>query len=432
MWLITPIGFFSVVQKPGDKRAGTLTVRSRVRSDLAALKEHDLPGLGAITESTDTDYRFRATAPRNEVSAAMARMIDRLDYSNFKSEVERRQGQARAKLYHEVWSVLYSLQTDPAFDGFVQGDGSSTLGGFHWKTVAPKSPDESVCIVRLGGEGGEIRLLGIPTGASWKFRVEVEQTALFDLIDDGDPLSVVERPWVSTWRSALKQLDTYPWVQLQPLEVHENFVSKVHQALQTRRKKGLSIPWDEWLGVLQPFHSDREHFSRQVDEPPSERDDRLGSGFASQVSAVAGKPILASLNVTTDLLRKFSSDALGRRGDFMAGKIDGPTAQARDIEQARALADLFIGRGPMASDYFVQPWNSAEQLGQWLVDTYKMQSTPDESVFVHLVMLINGIFREMDFITDNDLDMDDQIWRLDGLIEIYAHAFTGIPYPPTE
>lgn len=115
MWLITPVGFFSIVQKPGDKPKGTLTVRSRVRSDLAALKQHFLPGMGPIQESHDTDYRFRAVAPRSEVSAAMARMVDGLDYSNFKSEVAKKQGHKRASLYHQVWDVLYHLQTDPAF-----------------------------------------------------------------------------------------------------------------------------------------------------------------------------------------------------------------------------------------------------------------------------------------------------------------------------
>lgn len=115
MWLITPVGFFSIVQKPGDKQKGTLTVRSRVRSDLAALKQHYLPGLGPIQESHDTDYRYRAVAPRAEISAAMARLVDTLDYSNFKSEVAKKQGKQRAGLYHEVWDVLYKLQTDPAF-----------------------------------------------------------------------------------------------------------------------------------------------------------------------------------------------------------------------------------------------------------------------------------------------------------------------------
>ena len=115
MWLITPFGFFSIVQKPGDRQAGTLTVRARLRSDLAALGKHVLPSLGVIEESTDTDYRFRATALRAEVSAAMVRLVDGLDYDNFKAEVAKRQGHVRSNLYHEVWSVLHRLQTDPAF-----------------------------------------------------------------------------------------------------------------------------------------------------------------------------------------------------------------------------------------------------------------------------------------------------------------------------
>lgn len=44
MWLITLIEFFSIVQKSGDRQAGTLTVRARVRSDIAALKQNYLLG----------------------------------------------------------------------------------------------------------------------------------------------------------------------------------------------------------------------------------------------------------------------------------------------------------------------------------------------------------------------------------------------------
>jgi hypothetical protein len=45
MWLITPFGFHSVVAKSGDKHDGLLTIRSRVKSDLEALKEF-VPSLG--------------------------------------------------------------------------------------------------------------------------------------------------------------------------------------------------------------------------------------------------------------------------------------------------------------------------------------------------------------------------------------------------
>ena len=183
MWLITPIGFFSVVQKPGDKQAGTLTVRSRVRADLAALKQEFLPGLGPIKESHDTDYRFRAVAPRSEVSAAMACMVDRLDYSNFKSEVAKQQGKQRANLYHKVWDVLYQLQTDPAFaekeqeaesyGGVVVSGGRRVLlrepakhhGGYAWtfaktETKPGESPrDTAIRAVReKTGYDAEIRI----------------------------------------------------------------------------------------------------------------------------------------------------------------------------------------------------------------------------------------------------------------------------------
>lgn len=162
MWLITPIGFFSIVQKPGDKEASTLTVRSRLRGDLEALRQHYLPGLGVIKEGSGTDYRFRATAPRAEVSAAMTRLIDGLDYSNFKAEVAKRQGYARSKLYHDVWSALYKLQTDPIFSekeqsadsygGVVISGGNRVLlreptmhhGGYFWTFAKTETkPGES-------------------------------------------------------------------------------------------------------------------------------------------------------------------------------------------------------------------------------------------------------------------------------------------------
>ena len=62
MWLITSIGFFSIVQKPGDKANGTLTVRSRVQSDLAALKQYFDSGESDIDQYTNAiEYSYNAT-----------------------------------------------------------------------------------------------------------------------------------------------------------------------------------------------------------------------------------------------------------------------------------------------------------------------------------------------------------------------------------
>ncbi len=110
MWIFTTIGFFSVVEKPDDRGKGTVTIRSRVRSDLEALKEKYLPTLGPIQENSQTDYRFRAKAKKEEFASALQKMALDLDYDNFKATVSRRQGVEREGFYHEVWETLLRLQ----------------------------------------------------------------------------------------------------------------------------------------------------------------------------------------------------------------------------------------------------------------------------------------------------------------------------------
>jgi hypothetical protein len=110
MWLMTPIGFFSIVRKPNDLATNTLTIRSRIRSDLEDLRKRYLPGLSEIEENAGTDYRYRATALRSDVSTAFAKMVQDLNYENFKDEVAHKQGEGRERVYEKVWSVLRSLQ----------------------------------------------------------------------------------------------------------------------------------------------------------------------------------------------------------------------------------------------------------------------------------------------------------------------------------
>ncbi len=104
MWLMTPTGFYSIVQK---RHHLFLTIRSRVRSDLDELRARYLPTLSKTTASADTDYRYRATVPRSALAKAMIRIINDTLYPNFKQEVERQQGPARAEVYARVWSVLH-------------------------------------------------------------------------------------------------------------------------------------------------------------------------------------------------------------------------------------------------------------------------------------------------------------------------------------
>ncbi len=112
MWLITTSGFFSVVEKPGDRAGGMLTIRARARGDLELLKRDMLPGLGEIVAGGGTDYPYRARAPRVEVAEAVRQMVEGIDYSNFKDAVAARQGKARAQSYGRVWSALHDLERE--------------------------------------------------------------------------------------------------------------------------------------------------------------------------------------------------------------------------------------------------------------------------------------------------------------------------------
>ena len=101
-----PEGFYSVVQKSGET---DLSVVPRVKDDLERLRERYLPELSEIIETPQGDYRYRAWVDRTAFVDALARIGQKLDYDNFKSEVARRDP-ARARLYGKVWSVLGDLQ----------------------------------------------------------------------------------------------------------------------------------------------------------------------------------------------------------------------------------------------------------------------------------------------------------------------------------
>lgn len=111
MWIITDIGFFSIVQKPSDEGQGTLTIRARSRDDLDQLRARYIPRLGHTVANEGTDYVYRAIARREDVQAALAAMAGAIDYSNFKSAVAERHSNSRAATYGKVWSALYEIQS---------------------------------------------------------------------------------------------------------------------------------------------------------------------------------------------------------------------------------------------------------------------------------------------------------------------------------
>jgi hypothetical protein len=108
MWLLTSVGFFSIVRKPGEV---DLTVRARSRDDLEAFSAEYVPSMGPIIEGAGTDYPYRAHASPDAVAAAVARIVLEIDYPNFKDAVADRQGFGRAHIYGDVWSALRGLES---------------------------------------------------------------------------------------------------------------------------------------------------------------------------------------------------------------------------------------------------------------------------------------------------------------------------------
>lgn len=111
MWLFTNFGFYSIVQKRGDRE---LTIRSRVKGDLEALSERYLPSLGEITEGGGSDYPFRAKASHAAVAEAMAKAVADIKYHNYKQAVGEMQGRERERVYEKVWSALMKLEQKPS------------------------------------------------------------------------------------------------------------------------------------------------------------------------------------------------------------------------------------------------------------------------------------------------------------------------------
>lgn len=101
MWIFLNDAMLSIVQKPADK-AGTLTVRGRIKGDI----ERVFPG-AVVIAGAGTDYRFRASIPRDQVAKAMHDQVMDVTYANFKGSVKNRK---RHDAYLGVWREMFAFQ----------------------------------------------------------------------------------------------------------------------------------------------------------------------------------------------------------------------------------------------------------------------------------------------------------------------------------
>ncbi len=105
MWICLNNAFLSIVAAPYPHEED-LVVRARRRGDI----EEVFPGYPVLMMA-DRNYQFRALVPRGIVGLAIAKSLDAIAYTNFKSSVP---DQALYDAYFQVWDVLAQLQDVPS------------------------------------------------------------------------------------------------------------------------------------------------------------------------------------------------------------------------------------------------------------------------------------------------------------------------------
>lgn len=100
MWLCLNNAFLSIVHK--ECGPDELLVRARVPGHI----ERVFPAV-VVRESFGTDYRYRAVVSRQDVAAAMAGIVDSIDYGNFKGSTKER---SLHDAYMNVWHDMAPLQ----------------------------------------------------------------------------------------------------------------------------------------------------------------------------------------------------------------------------------------------------------------------------------------------------------------------------------
>jgi hypothetical protein len=118
MWIFTIYGFYSIAcaDKPGTKEIDrdTVMVRARRKEHLQNLQKRFPPlGSSEILSPPNRDYGYRLIVPKSVWVAALQELAEEQEWSNFKSEVVKRQGHdgtAYTSALHKVWEIMYRLQ----------------------------------------------------------------------------------------------------------------------------------------------------------------------------------------------------------------------------------------------------------------------------------------------------------------------------------
>jgi hypothetical protein len=113
MWLFTNRGFLSIV-KNSDK-PNVLLVRSRFPNHIETI----FPTAHVI-EDAGRDYRYRAELNSKEVSEAIAKMVSKIDYDNFKNSLDL-DDEGYLNCCFDVYNSVARNSIERDLDNFIYG-----------------------------------------------------------------------------------------------------------------------------------------------------------------------------------------------------------------------------------------------------------------------------------------------------------------------
>jgi hypothetical protein len=108
-------------------------------------------------------------------------------------------------------------------------------------------------VLEIGAEGGSLTILRERIAEQgWQFRVELNETTLYDMLSEEDQRGMrvedfARTEYAHTFQEALRRIDQYEWFRLYPLEVHPEFLDAV--LAEVRKNGGLDevARWREQL-----------------------------------------------------------------------------------------------------------------------------------------------------------------------------------------
>ena len=137
-----------------------------------------------------------------------------------------------------------------------------------------------VTVLKVGGEGGDITLLGQDNGYDiWKFKLTTDETTLKDLLSEEDAEDMdftSTSPVAEDWESIIELLGKkYPhWMNMHPLECHPLFRKKAWRLLSDNDTISITRNTMRWLEVLEtkkeiPLENAKQIFQKEGFDLPT-------------------------------------------------------------------------------------------------------------------------------------------------------------------